>query len=89
VITPKKIPMFLAHTNAIWPALNGSARIKMTIKITMITPIIFDGCKCSPHMPKKSPHSDNALTEVTGLACPRTPTRSRISASLSLLAERP
>jgi hypothetical protein len=38
-------------------------------------------------IPEKSPHSDNVLTEVTGLACPQTPTQSRISASLSLPAE--
>lgn len=48
VIAVKKLPRFVAHTYASWPALDGSAKTQMTSKHMRIQPQILEKCKRSP-----------------------------------------
>jgi hypothetical protein len=52
VICVKKLPRFVAHTNASWPALDGSEMIQTMSKTTMIQPTIFDSKRFPPGMAK-------------------------------------
>lgn len=52
MISVKKLPRFVAHTCASWPALDGSAKIQMMIKTITIQPTIFDS-KRSPRYGEK------------------------------------